>query len=177
MSSHVSPSEDFEDVARMLGEDLQRLDDEADAILDSIRNETFGSDEHVTVDHSSDDEGDDQVADEINDEILRLGTVIANIKQDLDEVSVESMTSALSNRDPGHYRYQQKTLALDSAGDFLRENKLYGPGVGGETRNWPLLFLTVSIWGVLVLLVLHVKYGAMDDNGNVSLVPASFNFR
>jgi hypothetical protein len=65
---------------------MQRLDDEAEAILDSIRNETVGSPSDHDGDtngggganyhsiHDSSDYDDDEIDDEINDEILKLGT-------------------------------------------------------------------------------------------------------
>jgi hypothetical protein len=169
--------DDYEDMAGMLGEEMQRLDDEANAILNSIRNETAasGSDDDAADHYDDDDSRDDfdpsEMEDEMNDEILKLDTVTANLRQDLDEVSVESMTSAMSNRDPGVYRQSHRALALEDAAQLLRKKQLYGPGVGGSDRNNPLLVVTVLIWSVLLLLVFHVRYGAMDESGSLSSMP------
>mmetsp|Transcript_32742 Transcript_32742/g.54085 ORF Transcript_32742/g.54085 Transcript_32742/m.54085 type:complete len:185 (+) Transcript_32742:208-762(+) len=173
-----SAGDDYEDVAGILGEEMQRLDDEADAILNSIRNETALSDgdndtDKDDYDDMSDDYDPTEMEDEMNDEILKLGTVTATLKQDLDEISVESMTSAMSNRDSlaGKYRQSRSALAWEDAAHFLREKQLYGPGVGGSDRNTPLLVFTITVWSVLLVLVLHVRYGAMDASGNLSSMP------
>lgn len=185
---------DYEYVSSILGEEMQRLDDEAEAILDSIRNETIGSpsDQHHDGDnngggdhnnnnyhshHDTSDYDDDEIDDEINDEILKLGTVTANLRQDLDEISVESMTSHLSQQynaryepqQEQYYRYSRKGLALEYAANFLRQKNLYGPGVGGQERNTPLLVFAIAVWSILLMLVLHVRYGAMDEMGMMTM--------
>jgi hypothetical protein len=183
---------DYEYVSSILGEEMQRLDDEAEAILNSIRNETVGS----PSDHGGDDNGgnnyhthhdssdydDDEIDDEINDEILKLGTVTANLRQDLDEISVESMTSHMSQQynargeaqQQHYYRYSRKALALEDAANFLRQKQLYGPGVGGQERNTPLLVVAVVVWSILLMLVFHVRYGAMDETGMMTSSPSAF---
>lgn len=174
---------------------MQRLDDEAEAILDSIRNETVGSPSDHDGDtngggganyhsiHDSSDYDDDEIDDEINDEILKLGTVTANLRQDLDEISVESMTSHMSQQynarhdlqqEQNYYRYSRRSLALENAVNFLRQKHLYGPGVGGQERNTPLLVFAIVVWSVLLMLVLHVRYGEMDEMGMMTLPTATF---
>lgn len=162
-----------DDVAGILGEEMERLNNEADAILDSIRNEVANSSEDDNAssdDYMSDDDYGGEMEDEMNDEILNLGSVTANLRQDLDEVSVESMASALSNTNNNTYRYQPKILS----GEFLREKQLYGPGVGGSERNTPLLAFCVTVWSVLIILVFHVRFGAMDEFGNLSSISEFF---
>lgn len=171
--SSFSTGHDYEDVAELfLGEEMQRLDDEADAILDSIRNEITGSPLEQNNSSSFDDYDENEVDDELHDEILKLGTVTANLRQDLDEVSVESMNSHLSQQQQQQYVYQRKTLQLE-AGDFLRHKQLYGPGVGGQERNTPLFMFAISVWSILVILVFHARYGnsAMDETGVISSMP------
>ena len=187
---------DYEYVSSILGEEMQRLDDEAEAILNSIRNETVGSpssdhgdedngtNHYPTHHHDSSDYDDDEIDDEINDEILKLGTVTANLRQDLDEISVESMTSHMSQQYNGrgeaahqqqhYYRYSRKALALEDAANFLRQKQLYGPGVGGQERNTPLLVVALVVWSILLMLVFHVRYGAMDETGMMTSAPSAF---
>ena len=172
-----SGNDDDDDIAGMLGVEMQRLGEEADAIMNSIRNESvasplpsssqpyFSKDDY---DRANSDYDDDEVDDEVNDEILKLGSVTANLRQDLDEISVESMSSYLSQQQYARgneqvYRYPRKSVALQDAADFLRQKKLYGPGVGGQERNTPLLIFAVLVWSVVLLLIMHVRYGSAMD--------------
>jgi hypothetical protein len=191
----TSPSARADDgsVGDMLDASLQRMNDEAEAIMNSIREELFTPPTNKTnpvTTHSDDDGDDDDDVDnglsedemhddfEMDDELTRLNNVVASIKEDLDAQSVASMTSAISDIDgpPPHYRYNQRTIAMraQDAEQFLRSNKLYGPGVGGEETNTPLLVFTALVWAVLLVLVFHVKYGAMDENGSLDSLPAVF---
>jgi hypothetical protein len=176
-------------VGDMLDASLQRMNDEAEAIMNSIREELFTPPTNKTAAHSDedgdDDDDDDRLSEdemhddfEMDDELTRLNNVVASIKEDLDAQSVASMTSAISDIDgpPPHYRYNHRTIAMraQEAEQFLRSNKLYGPGVGGEETNTPLLIFTAVVWAVLIVLVFHVKYGAMDENGSLDSMPAIF---
>lgn len=174
-----SGNEDDDDIAGMLGVEVQRLGEEADAIMNSIRNESVGSPlpsssqpystrARGDYDRDNSDYDDDEVDDEVNDEILKLGSVTANLRQDLDEISVESMSSYLSQQQYARgneqvYRYPRKSVALQEAADFLRHKQLYGPGVGGQERNTPLLVFAVMVWSVILLLMMHVRYGSAVD--------------
>ena len=173
----IDDDDDDDEIAGMLGVDMQRLGEEADAILNSIRNESGASPEpspshphssRVDYDRDNSDYDDDEVDDEINDEIMKLGSVTANLRQDLDEISVESMSSYMSQqqyaRSGEHvYRYPRKSVALQEAANFLRQKQLYGPGVGGQERNTPLLTFTLVVWSVVLLLMVHVRYGTAID--------------
>ena len=159
----------------LLDASLQRMDDEAEAIMNSIREELFTppsnkSNAGGAVDTVLDDLSEDEMHDdfEMDDELSRLNNVVASIKEDLDAQSVVSMTSAISDIDgpPAYYRYPQRTIAMRAheAEQFLQNNKLYGPGAGGEETNTPLLVFTVAVWTILIVLVFHVKYGSMDSD-------------
>eukprot|EP00542_Grammatophora_oceanica_P009584 CAMPEP_0194032904 /NCGR_PEP_ID=MMETSP0009_2-20130614/5749_1 /TAXON_ID=210454 /ORGANISM="Grammatophora oceanica, Strain CCMP 410" /LENGTH=207 /DNA_ID=CAMNT_0038673481 /DNA_START=85 /DNA_END=708 /DNA_ORIENTATION=- len=172
---------DTDDVSNF-ADDFQRLDSAADAIMDSIRAELFAppsettsqpdaesSDGVLTADNHLHDE------DEMGDEIMRLGNVIADLKQDLDNQSVTSMTSALSNLDdtPVRYRYKPSALSMgaEEAEKFIRKNKLYGPGVGGDKPNTPLIAFTVVVWSFLLVLLYHVRFGDVDEEGFLAGLP------
>ena len=177
MSHYGDIDDDDDDMAGMLGVDMQRLG-EADAIMNSIRNESVASPQpslsqhypsRVDYDRENSDYDDDEVDDEINDEIMKLGSVTANLRQDLDEISVESMSSYMSQQQYARngeqvYRYPRKSVAMQQAANFLRQKQLYGPGVGGQERNTPLLIFTLVVWSVVLLLMVHVRYGAAIDN-------------
>lgn len=176
---------DDDDCDMLLDASLQRMDDEAEAIMNSIREELFTppsnkSNAGGAVDTVLDDLSEDEMHDdfEMDDELSRLNNVVASIKEDLDAQSVVSMTSAISDIDgpPAYYRYPQRTIAMRAheAEQFLQNNKLYGPGAGGEETNTPLLVFTVAVWTILIVLVFHVKYGSMDDNGSLPSLPDIF---
>jgi len=166
-------------VGDVLDASLQKMDDEANAIMDSIREELFTPPSNKSNHDRPDDNvlTDDEMHDdfEMDDELTRLNKVVASIKEDLDAQSVASMASAISDIDgpPPRYRYSQRTIAIrvEEAEQFLRKNNLYGPGVGGEDTSIPLLVFTVAVWTMLLLLVLHVKFGALDENGNLNSLP------
>ena len=169
--------DDDDDRDMLLDASLQRMDDEADAIMTSIREELFTPPSNKpnpdAVDTVLDDRSEDEMHDdfEMDDELSRLNNVVASIKEDLDAQSVVSMTSAISDIDgpPAYYRYPQHTFAMRAheAEQFLQNNKLYGPGAGGEETNTPLLIFTIAVWTILTALVLSVKYGNMDENGSL----------
>ena len=196
---------DLDEIDAIISKDLQRLDSEAEAILDSIRNEALdtpvkqkktkdislsSSDDETqgfqkvrsTLLHDDDDDDDDDHyahddddqldEDEIGHEISRLNNVVRSIRQEVDAQSVDSMTSALSNLDaaaPHYYKYHKRTVLAPQ--DFIRKNKLYGPGVGGPEPNTPLLLVTVAIWSVVLLLIIHVNYGTLSNQGELHSMP------
>ena len=191
MSDYEDIDDDDDDkIEGMLGVDMQRLGEEADAIMNSIRNESVASPEpsplhppsnRVDYDRDNSDYDDDEVDDEINDEIMKLGSVTANLRQDLDEISVESMSSYMSQQhyarnDEHIYRYARKSVALQEAANFLRQKQLYGPGVGGQERNTPLLVFALVVWSVVLLLLVHVRFGSAIDEvtGTMAFVVPTF---
>lgn len=172
--------------------DLARLDSEAEAILKSIRNDderndTLGSDTPParfendslsTCSHSEDDIMDD---DEMNDEILRLGSVVASLQQDLDNMndvlpppaSMLSTTSSSADNDEksveqGSDVPHNGVPAIDKRSsilNFILTNNLYGPGVGGQEVKLPLVAISFVIWFIVILLVIHVRTCPLDEYG------------
>lgn len=167
-----------------LSSDLARLDSEAEAILNSIRNEAASetsrqsrsdtSSPVIPDDSDSEsirqDDGDMHDDDEMNDEILRLGSIVASLQQDLDTMSVTTVTSTVSTLDSpsasrpspeNHYARFNRQQVLQ----FIHSKKLYGPGVGGQATNVPLVVLNVLVWTIVFALVVHVKQGALNEQG------------
>jgi len=190
--------DDEMEIGDLVSEELRALDNAADAILDSIRKEALDTPPHAKKKTKSfdsygsfdEDEGmvggddDDDFATErasgvfdhdedMQEEIMRLNDVVASLKQEMDSQSVDTMTSALSNMDstPQAYRYSSNTVLTAEATDFIRRNKLYGPGVGGAETNTPLLLFTLLVWGALVFLTLHLQNGGIDSSGEFVSVP------
>jgi len=164
-----------------LNSDLARLDSEAEAILNSIRNEvteTQSRSETSSINASEDacSSHDDEIHDddEMNDEILRLGSVVASLQHDLDNMSVTTVTSAVSTLDsPAHSPPPEgcARFGSDDIMEFIRTKQLYGPGVGGQERNIPLILVNVLVWTIVIILVIHVKSGPLNEQGGLDYFP------
>lgn len=144
---------------------LARLDSEAEAILNSIRNEGSESESSSVNDSSGDDFGsqvdgsDPDDDDEMTDEILRLGSVVASIQRDINNTSVNSVMSALSTVGSP---YKKKPL-VDNQIDFIRPKRLCGPVPSGLGASKLLLMTTAFVWAVVIILAFHVKHLNGED--------------
>lgn len=171
---------------------LARLNQEAEAILNSIRHESGASHQSLRrceTPVTSDDDNDDAYSnkenddlhddDEMNDEISRLGSVVASLQQDLDKVAhvvtSEFGVSVVDSPVVSSPLQVLSTSAIDS-NDDTRMTDLVKPSrrstMGRETMNVPLMLVNLLVWTVVVFLVLHVKYTALDnDRGSLPFIP------
>lgn len=142
--------------------DLARLDSEAEAILNSIRNEGSESESSSVNDSSGDcgsqvdesDPDDDNDDDEMTDEIRRLGSVVASIQRDMNNTSVNSVINALSTVGSPS---KEKPL-VDNQVEFIRPKRLCGLVPCGQEAS-KLLLMTISlVWAIVIILALHVKH-------------------
>ena len=177
---------DDDNIFSELNSDLARLDSEAEAILNSIRNETNEArsrSETSSIHDASEDawashEGDMHDDDEMNDEILRLGSVVASLQQDLDTMSVTTLTSTVSTLDSPAGAPPPESIGGSRADDlmeFIRAKRLYGPGVGGKVTNIPLVVVNFLLWAIVALLTIHVKHGTLDERGALPYIPTFGN--
>lgn len=147
--------------------DLARLDSEAEAILNSIRNEGSASENSSVNDSSGDDccsradgsDPDDDDDDEMTDEILRLGSVVASIQRDMNKTSVNSVMSALSTVGSP---CTKKSL-VKSQIEFIRPKRLCSLAPGGKGVSKLLLTTVAFIWAIVIILTLHVKHLSGED--------------
>jgi hypothetical protein len=175
-SQDIKKEDDYDDVTRTLGEEMMRIDQEAEKILFSIRieerllqqNSTISQYSNCNGDSDSDDDAsvfdpndiDDETDDEIHEEILNLGTVTANLRQDLDEVGVECLETHFSECYSGDsYRYSSHSVAFQAASPFLRDRKICVPALLGEGRTTLLLATTIAIWSVSIILLVVIQHG------------------
>lgn len=186
------------------GIDFQGFDDQANKLINSIRNEEFTPTKSKTVkkielnpsfappsdddvsdirNPSSDDGSDVHDEDDMADEILRLNNLTASLKQEMDNQSVNSMISALSNGDINHsqrsrekersYKYSGEQLGLRKRPTKIKRAQLYKKR-NEEVLSGPLVFFTLLIWGVLFVLANHISHGEMTESGKFQSLPDIF---
>lgn len=164
--------------------DLARLNQEAEAILNSIRHESSAaesllrscspsvtSDDEDACTSKEDDMHDD---DEMNDEISRLGSVVASLQQDLDNVAntvTDEFESPVASEPPNECKSAMDRN--DGLTDLVTPSKRTCEStMGGEKMNAPLILANLLVWTVVVVLVLHVKYTTLDnDRGTLPFLP------
>jgi hypothetical protein len=172
----VKKEDNYDDITRILGEEMMRIDQEAEEILYSIRSEDRFLQKNSTISQYSNfnyecDDDDDDVSyfepndlddetdDEIHKEILNLGTVTANLRQDLDDVGVESLEKHFSeSHSVESYRYSSFTMELEAVSQLLCDSKLSGLGIFGKGHTSFLLTFTLVIWSVFLILLLYIQY-------------------
>ena len=52
----------------------------------------------------------------------------------------------------------KKEVSLKAPQNFLQRHGLYGPGVGGEELNSPLLVGAIFVWAIVLRLTWKVMY-------------------
>lgn len=170
--------DDNDNIFSEFNSDLDRLDSEAEAILNSIRNEQVSEtrsrseSSDVCSEDASGHDDDMHDDDEMNDEILRLGSVVASLQHDLDNMSVATVTSTVSTSldtpagSPPHESFARVDIM-----EFIQLKRLYGLGIGGQETNIPLIVVNVLVWAVVIVLVIHVKHGALNEQGCLAFLP------
>lgn len=178
--------------------DLARLDSEAEAILNSIRNEETSSETPSSCRSSSpvihDDSCSDECSshedeihddDEMNDEITRLESVVASLQQDLDITNITTVTSATlcpmselpSSTHVSPCPESSKLISCsDGALNFIHSKQLCSPRIGGMKMSVLLLLANVLIWGAVIALVIHVQSATLnEDGGGLTYLPTFGN--
>eukprot|EP00544_Gedaniella_sp_CCMP2646_P014086 CAMPEP_0202480882 /NCGR_PEP_ID=MMETSP1361-20130828/699_1 /ASSEMBLY_ACC=CAM_ASM_000849 /TAXON_ID=210615 /ORGANISM="Staurosira complex sp., Strain CCMP2646" /LENGTH=164 /DNA_ID=CAMNT_0049108355 /DNA_START=166 /DNA_END=657 /DNA_ORIENTATION=- len=150
---------DDDNILSEFDSDLARLNREAEAILNSIRHEnaaesllrpcspsvTSDDDDEDACNSKEDDMHDD---DEMNDEILRLGSVVASLQQDLDNVAntvTDEFESPVASEPPNECK-----SAMDRNDRFTDwvtpSQRTCESTMGGEKMNAPLILANLLVW-------------------------------
>lgn len=174
---------DDDNILSEFDSDLARLDSEAEAILNSIRNETSESRPRSETSSpmqesasdggysSSPDEQDDMHDDdEMNDEILRLGSVVASLQQDLDNMNVDVATVTNTKKSTLESPVASapplpESVESDAVVDLIQSKEQYSTGTGGNEVSIPLVFVNLLVWAAVIVLAIHVRSGSLDEDG------------
>jgi hypothetical protein len=152
--------------------DLARLDSEAEAILNSIRNEKGerSESESSTLNDQSDNDCDSQDGsdlhddDELTDELLRLGSVVASIQQDMEKMSVNPEISQISALSAAEHTPSKTNPPEVKSSQSKRVT-------GGQKASMLLLLSASLIWALVIILGLHVNN--LNGKGGLDFFPAS----